>query len=55
MRLWPEFESEGGVRDHMIRYLPRDHMLFAEMRQGAEYPEAHANRRSYCAEGSEEA
>jgi DNA (cytosine-5)-methyltransferase 1 len=42
MRLWPGFESEGGVRDHMIRYLPRDHMLFAEMRQGAEYPEAHA-------------
>ena len=42
MRLWPGFESMGGVRDHMIRYLPRDHMLFAEMRQGAEYPEAHA-------------
>ena len=42
MRAWPGFESEGGVRDHMIRYLPRDHMVFAEMRQGAEYPEAHA-------------
>lgn len=42
MRQWPGFESEGGVRDHLIRYLPRDHMVFAEMRQGAEYPEAHA-------------
>jgi DNA (cytosine-5)-methyltransferase 1 len=42
MRQWPGFESEGGVRDHLIRYLPRDHLVFAEMRQGAEYPEAHA-------------
>jgi DNA (cytosine-5)-methyltransferase 1 len=41
MRAWHGFESEGGVRDHMIRYLPRDHKVFAEMRQGAEYPEAH--------------
>jgi DNA (cytosine-5)-methyltransferase 1 len=42
MRRWPGFESEGGIRDHVIRYLPRDHRVFAEMRQGAEYPEAHA-------------
>jgi DNA (cytosine-5)-methyltransferase 1 len=42
MRKWPGFESNGGVRDHVIRYLPRDHLVFAEMRQGAEYPEAHA-------------
>lgn len=42
MRRWSGFESEGGVRDHLIRYLPRDHLVFAEMRQGAEYPEAHA-------------
>ena len=42
MRQWPGFESEVGVRDHVIRYLPRDHLVFAEMRQGAEYPEAHA-------------
>ena len=41
MRQWAGFESEGGVRDHVIRYLPRDHLVFAEMRQGAEYPEAH--------------
>jgi DNA (cytosine-5)-methyltransferase 1 len=42
MRQWPGFESAGGIRDHVIRYLPRDHLVFAEMRQGAEYPEAHA-------------
>jgi DNA (cytosine-5)-methyltransferase 1 len=42
MRQWPGFESCGGIRDHVIRYLPRDHLVFAEMRQGAEYPEAHA-------------
>ncbi|MBW4095966.1 MAG: DNA cytosine methyltransferase [Acidobacteria bacterium] len=42
MRQWPGFESNGGVRDHLIRFLPRDHLVFAEMRQGAEYPEAHA-------------
>lgn len=42
MRQWPGFESDGGVMDHVIRYLPRDHLVFREMRQGAEYPEAHA-------------
>jgi DNA (cytosine-5)-methyltransferase 1 len=42
MRAWPGFESKGGVCDHVIRYLPRDHLVFAEMRPGAEYPEAHA-------------
>lgn len=41
MRHWPDFESPGGVKDHVIRYLPRDGMVFKEMRQGAEYPEAH--------------
>ncbi|MBN8892500.1 MAG: DNA cytosine methyltransferase [Rhodospirillales bacterium] len=42
MRTWPGFESKGGVRDHVIRFLPRDHLVFEEMRPGAEYPEAHA-------------
>jgi len=41
MRQWPGYESEDGVYDHVIRYLPRDHLVFAEMREGAEYPEAH--------------
>lgn len=42
MRHWPGFETDGGIIDHAIRYLPRDHLVFKEMRQGAEYPEAHA-------------
>lgn len=41
MRQWRGFEAGEGVRDHVIRYLPRDHLVFAEMRPGAEYPEAH--------------
>ncbi len=40
VRTWPAFESDGGVIDHAIRYLPRDHLVFAAMRPGAEYPEA---------------
>jgi len=42
MRRWPGFESLGTVKDHAIRYLPRDLATFREMRPGAEYPEAHA-------------
>jgi len=41
MREWPGFESEGGIHDHFIRALPRDGAIFAAMRPGAEYPEAH--------------
>ena len=42
MRQWKGFESDEGVMDHAIRYLPRDLKVFAEMRPNAEYPEAHA-------------
>ena len=42
MREWPGFETDGGVIDHAIRFLPRDHTIFREMRPGSEYPEAHA-------------
>ena len=42
MRQWPGFESNGGIFDHLVRYLPRDVSIFAQMRQGAEYPEAKA-------------
>lgn len=42
MRSWPGFGSDEGVWDHVTRALPRDNVTFAEMRQGAEYPEAHA-------------
>lgn len=42
MKTWPDFPAPAdGLRDHQIRYLPRDFPLFAEMRPGAEYPELH--------------
>ena len=42
MRNWPSFENSLGVRDHVIRHLPRDIDTFREMANGAEYPAAHA-------------
>jgi DNA (cytosine-5)-methyltransferase 1 len=42
MREWPGFATSEGVYDHVIRCLPRDGLVFQEMREGAEYPEAHA-------------
>lgn len=42
MRTWPEFESDGYVYDHVIRFLPRDYKLFKEMNSGDQYPEAYA-------------
>jgi DNA (cytosine-5)-methyltransferase 1 len=41
MRRWPGFESDAGVYDHVLRYLPRDSGIFAAMKQGDEYPAAH--------------
>lgn len=41
MRNWPGFESEEGVYDHVIRYLPRDYPIFRRMEPGDQYPEAH--------------
>jgi DNA (cytosine-5)-methyltransferase 1 len=41
MRQWRGFEGQDGVNDHAIRCLPRDGHIFAAMREGAEYPEAH--------------
>jgi DNA (cytosine-5)-methyltransferase 1 len=41
MRQWPGFVSTEGVKDHVIRYLPRDTDIFREMEPGAEYPAAH--------------
>jgi DNA (cytosine-5)-methyltransferase 1 len=41
MRTWPGFEAADGLGDHIIRYLPRDFQLFAMMKPGDEYPEAH--------------
>lgn len=43
MRTWPRFENSVGVKDHVIRYLPRDYAIFKRMRPGDQYPEAHAH------------
>ncbi len=43
LREWPGFVApQEGLRDHVIRYLPRDGDIFREMPNGAEYPAAHA-------------
>lgn len=42
MKGWPGFEAGEGIYDHVIRYLPRDYPLFARMKEGDQYPEAHA-------------
>lgn len=46
MRTWPGFEGGEGVYDHVLRFLPRDTIIFEAMQQGDEYPAAHrvANR-----------
>ena len=41
MKSWPGFEAGDGIYDHVIRYLPRDYPLFARMKEGDQYPEAH--------------
>jgi len=40
MRGWKGFEGVGHVRDHVIRYLPRDYRIFAGLKPGDQYPEA---------------
>lgn len=41
MRTWPGFENDEGIKDHVIRYLPRDYAIFRRMNPGDQYPEAH--------------
>ena len=41
MRTWPGYANHEGLRDHVIRYLPRDWKLFARLNPGDQYPEAH--------------
>ncbi|WP_046899418.1 DNA cytosine methyltransferase [Gluconobacter oxydans] len=41
MRSWSGFEGVAHVRDHVIRYLPRDYRIFAGLLPGDQYPEAH--------------
>lgn len=41
MRSWPSFEAGEGVFDHVLRFLPRDTLIFERMKPGDEYPAAH--------------
>jgi DNA (cytosine-5)-methyltransferase 1 len=41
MRDWPGFKAPAAIRDHAIRYLPRDYTLFERMNPGDQYPEAY--------------
>ncbi len=41
MRNWPGFESNEGICEHVIRYLPRDYQIFRVMNPGDQYPQAH--------------
>ncbi|RYC30287.1 DNA cytosine methyltransferase [Lichenibacterium minor] len=55
MRSWPGFEHpEGGIRDHVIRYLPRDYEIFARLKPGDQYPEAHQLAMTMLAERVEQ-
>jgi DNA (cytosine-5)-methyltransferase 1 len=41
MRKWPGMSTPDVLRDHVIRYLPRDYKLFARLSPGDQYPEAY--------------
>jgi len=43
MRAWPGFENNEGIKDHVIRYLPRDYDIFRRMNPGDQYPQAHSH------------
>lgn len=47
MRTWPGFEAPADLRDHVIRYLPRDYELFARLNPGDQFPQVkeHAKAR----------
>lgn len=42
MRTWQDYENREGLKDHVIRSLPRDSDIFRKLRHGDEYPAAHA-------------
>lgn len=50
MRMWPGFENDTGVKDHVIRYLPRDYETFKRMKPGDQYPQAYDIAKSIFAE-----
>lgn len=41
MRNWHGFATAAATTGHVIRYLPRDYKIFAEISEGWEYPEIH--------------
>lgn len=42
MRTWPgHVAPQEGLKDHVIRFLPRDYPLFARMNPGDQYPQAY--------------
>ena len=41
MRDWKGFPGQPAVYDHVIRCLPRDYQIFAGLKAGDQYPEAH--------------
>ncbi len=41
MRTWSGFAAPESLRDHVIRYLPRDYPLFARLDPGDQYPQAY--------------
>lgn len=48
VRSWPGFENRGSVTDHVTRSLgERDVRLFAAMKPGDQYPDAHALATSF--------
>ena len=42
MREWHGFVTKESTTGHVIRYLPRDYKIFAEVSEGWEYPQIHA-------------
>ena len=41
MRQWHGFSTKDGTTGHVIRYLPRDYKIFAEISEGWQYPQIH--------------
>lgn len=41
MRGWVGFETTGSTTGHVIRYLPRDYKIFAEISEGWQFPQIH--------------
>jgi DNA (cytosine-5)-methyltransferase 1 len=50
MREWPGFAAPPALKDHVIRYLPRDYELFARLNPGDQYPQAHQHAMAMLAD-----